>query len=198
MIYRIAHIITPVLLRFFWLVISFDLTQLKANNISKKLVEGMVQGHPWLGCHSSRIPSQNENVYSRAPPQVCGRAWASIIIPGILLRVRIAKPDLSLRRSLGQHILSCYVPSSWRRNLCRSLCRFRPCTMVILFSTTHERFSQLWMKIKKVRQSVLSAILNLAGEVRLHFGGNATPFVQRGRIAQENSSMLHHSSGEHE
>ena len=68
----------------------------------------------------------------------------------------------------------------------------------ISFSTTHERFSQLRMKIKQVRQSVLSAILNLAGEVRLHFGGNATPFVQRGRIAQENSSMLHHSSGEHE
>ena len=54
------------------------------------------------------------------------------------------------------------------------------------------------MKIKQVRRIVVSAILDIAGEVRLHLGGNATPFVQRGRIAQENSSMLHHGSGEHE
>lgn len=53
------------------------------------------------------------------------------------------------------------------------------------------------MKIKQVRQILVSAILDIAGEVRLHLGGNATPFVQRGRIAQENSSMLHHGSGEH-
>lgn len=45
---------------------------------------------------------------------------------------------------------------------------------------------------------MVSAILDIAGEVRLHLGGNATPFVQRGRIAQENSSMLHRGSGEHE
>lgn len=71
-------------------------------------------------------------------------------------------------------------------------------TMSMRFSTTHEKFSQLRMKIKQVRRIVVSAILDIAGEVRLYLGGNATPFVQRGRIAQENSSMLHHGSGEHE
>lgn len=45
---------------------------------------------------------------------------------------------------------------------------------------------------------MISAILDTAGEVRLYLGGNVPPFVQRGRIAQENSSMLHHGSGEHE
>ena len=32
------------------------------------------------------------------------------------------------------------------------------------------------MKIKQVRQILVSAILDIAGEVRLHLGGNATPF----------------------
>ncbi len=45
---------------------------------------------------------------------------------------------------------------------------------------------------------MVSATLDIAGEVRLHLGGKATPFVQRGRIARENSSLLHHKSGEHE
>lgn len=32
------------------------------------------------------------------------------------------------------------------------------------------------MKIKQVRRIVVAAILDIAGEVRLHLGGNATPF----------------------
>ena len=57
------------------------------------------------------------------------------------------------------------------------------------FSTPHERPSQLGMKMKLVRGGAESATLSAAGEVRLHRGGSYTPFVQRGRIAQENSSM---------
>ena len=64
--------------------------------------------------------------------------------------------------------------------------------MCIQFSTPHERPSQLGMKMDLVRSVAESAILRVAGEVRLHLGGSYTPFVQRGRIAQENSSMLRH------
>ena len=59
----------------------------------------------------------------------------------------------------------------------------------IYFSTPHERPSQLRMKIRLVRNRAESATLEAAGEIRLHLGESFTPFVQRGRIAQENSSM---------
>ena len=64
-----------------------------------------------------------------------------------------------------------------------------PPFLLIQFSTPHERPSQLGMKIRQVYGGVESGTLRAAGEVRLHLGGIFTPFVQRRRIAQENSSM---------
>ena len=58
-------------------------------------------------------------------------------------------------------------------------------------STPHEMPSQLGMKMDLVRNVAESATLRAAGEVRLHLGGSYTPFVQRGRIALETSSILH-------
>ena len=147
------------------------------------------------------------------------RAWQlSQLVEGVLTACNPSHGSLSyvqarrcVSKQIGQHDAArqgcprCVSRSPETRCLrvfARAVRFFPTCGVVrvadIKLSTTHEKFSQLRMKIKQVRRIVVSAILDIAGEVRLYLGGNATPFVQRGRIAQENSSMLHHGSGEHE
>ena len=109
-----------------------------------------------------------------------------------LLKIKIAKCNFD-RRSPRKPFLPLAV-SGVSLPLVRSYHggtsrRTYPSRTVIHLSTPHEMPSQLGMKMRQVRGGTESATLWAAGEVRLHLGGRITPFVQRGRIAQENSSM---------
>lgn len=64
-------------------------------------------------------------------------------------------------------------------------------------STPHEMLSQLGMKIGARRAVVMWYTIGSRRSPVVPWR-KLTPFVQRGRIAQENNSMLHHASEEHE